>query len=128
MNEQATLYAARGRKFLAQASEELARNDLPQASEKGWGAAAQIIKAVGAERDWPHEQHRHLYRIVHQLSEQFSTQLNQDDLRVPFALAAELHTNLYEDHFPKEEVALRLARVTTMVERVEAILRNGTAA
>ena len=36
--------AARG--FLTQAREELAKGDLRQASEKGWGAAAQMVKVV----------------------------------------------------------------------------------
>ena len=39
---------------MEQANEELARDDLRQASEKGWGAASQIVKAVAEERGWEH--------------------------------------------------------------------------
>ena len=43
-------YRDQSRAYLEQANEELARDDLRQASEKGWGAASQIVKAVAEER------------------------------------------------------------------------------
>ena len=36
--------------FMAQASEDLAVGDLQQASEKGWDAAVQMLKAMASER------------------------------------------------------------------------------
>ena len=39
-------YQLAGRRFLTQARRELAEGDLAQASEKGWGAAAQVLKAI----------------------------------------------------------------------------------
>ena len=39
--------------------QELAAGDLPQASEKGWGATVQILKAVAEQRGWEHSRHRH---------------------------------------------------------------------
>ena len=47
-------YKKQSRIFLAQAFEELKKGDLPQASEKGWGAAAQMVKANAQERSWNH--------------------------------------------------------------------------
>ena len=44
----------RSRIFLAQAFEELEKGDLSQASEKGWGAAAQMLKAIAQEGGWDH--------------------------------------------------------------------------
>ena len=67
MNQQAFSYREQGKTFLAQASTELAQNDIRQASEKGWGAAAQMAKAIASERSWPHNDHRSLYRTVRQL-------------------------------------------------------------
>ena len=52
-------YQQASQRFLAQAKEELAAGDLPQASEKGWGATAQILKAVAEQRGWEHSRHRH---------------------------------------------------------------------
>ena len=51
---QAPQYRAAGRELLAQAKQELAAGDPRQASEKGWGAAAQMVKALAADRGWPH--------------------------------------------------------------------------
>ena len=41
-----TPYKNQSRVFLALAGDELSRGDLYQAAEKGWGAAAQIVKAA----------------------------------------------------------------------------------
>ena len=46
----AQTYQTASRHLLAQAHEELAAGDTRQASEKGWGAAAQIVKSVAARR------------------------------------------------------------------------------
>ena len=50
--QRTTTYREQSRRgvFLAQAHEELAKGDLQQASEKGWGAASQMVKAVAQER------------------------------------------------------------------------------
>ena len=122
MNEVATKYLDRGRKYLSQAGEEFAVDDLTQASEKGWGAAAQLVKAVGAERGWSHEQHRHLYAVVRQLFQE----TGEEDLRVEFALANQLHANFYEEYLDHEEVRFHLDGVERFVERLEAILANGS--
>ena len=58
--------------MLAQAYEEFAKGDFVQASEKGWGATAQIVKAIAQERGWPHDSHAELatlflYQIVNEL-------------------------------------------------------------
>ena len=39
-------YQQASQRFLAQAKEELAAGDLQQASEKGWEAAAHMLKAI----------------------------------------------------------------------------------
>ena len=49
---------------LAQARQELAAGDLPQASEKGWRAIAQILKAIAGQRGWQHNPHRRYHRII----------------------------------------------------------------
>ena len=42
--------------FLAQARQELDAGDLPRASEKGWGATTQILKAIAEQRGVSHHQ------------------------------------------------------------------------
>ena len=60
-----TYHVASGQ-LLRQAKVELAAGDVRQASEKGWGAAAQIVKAIAARRDWEHQtlQTETIWRII----------------------------------------------------------------
>ena len=43
-------YSHRSDTLIAQAGIELAAGDVTQASEKGWGAAVQMVKAVAEQR------------------------------------------------------------------------------
>ena len=60
-------YQQASQRFLAQANQELATGDLQQTSEKGWGAAAQMLKAIDEQRSWEHNHHRHYHRIISRL-------------------------------------------------------------
>ena len=61
-------YIASAREFLTRAHNYLAEGDLHQASEKGWGAAAHIAKAVAAARGWEYERHDDFHRHSEQVS------------------------------------------------------------
>ena len=50
-------YRQQARDFLAKAHEYLALDDLHQASEKGWGAAAWMAKAVAEAHGWAYTEH-----------------------------------------------------------------------
>ncbi len=52
-----TDYRHQAREFLVKAREYLAEDDLHQASEKGWGAACWMAKAVAEAQDWEYESH-----------------------------------------------------------------------
>ena len=54
-------YQLAGRRLLEQARNELAEGDTRQASEKGWGAAAQLVKAIAEQRGWEHKTHRQIW-------------------------------------------------------------------
>ena len=120
MDEAVETYVRRGRRFLAQASLELADGDLEQASEKGWGAAAQIMKAIAEQRGWRHGQHRQLFEVARRLAEE------QDDPRIVrlFRRASDLHVNFYEGRLSTEEIRTGLLRVSTLVEKVQQVLEG----
>ena len=50
-------YRQQARDFLVKARVYLAADDLHQASEKGWGAAAWMAKAVAEVRGWEYTEH-----------------------------------------------------------------------
>lgn len=108
--------------FLSQAFEELDRGDLPQASEKGWGAAAQMVKALAAERGWRHYSHFDLQRVVDRLYRES----NDFVLKGLFHSANSLHGNFYENRYSSAVIEDRLRRVERFVVRAEGFLESQT--
>ncbi len=116
-------YSTQCRLFYRQATEELARRDFRQASEKAWGAAAQAIKAVGEQRGIDHDSHRGLYNVLNA----FLADNDYDEtVRYGFGVANELHKNFYEGYLDAMGVEKRVEDVGRMIERI-AELSNGTA-
>ena len=91
MVQRTTTYREQARVFLSQAREELAKGDLQQASEKGWGAAAQMVKAIAQERGWHHRSHRSLQRAIGSLD----LETDDPDWITLFSAAESLHQNFY---------------------------------
>lgn len=113
-------YREASRRFLTQAHAELEAGDLQQASEKAWGAAAQVVKAAATLRGWEHDQHRHLWVAARALSNEADDQ----EIHNLFGAAHNLHTNFYENTFDADWVALNVERVERLVEKVEAMLEG----
>ena len=57
-------YASQAREFLRRSRAYLAAGDLHQASEKGWGAAAHMAKAVAAVNGWTYERHADFSQVL----------------------------------------------------------------
>ncbi len=104
-----------GREFLASARAHLAEGDLLQASEKGWGAAAQMVKSVAEDRDWPYNGHGELYVAIDRLADE----TGDPQLRDLFDSASALHANIYEGWMPREMVESSLGRVAELVAKLE---------
>ena len=110
-------YRSASRTLLAQARAELAAGDLCQASEKGWGAAAQMIKAVAQERGWPHDNHRALFRAVSRLR----GETGDSNIAGLFGLAHNLHVNFYENWEEARYVVDSLDDVERFLELLEPL-------
>ena len=106
-----------GREFLASARTHLAAGDLLQASEKGWGAVAQLVKSVAEDRDWPHNGHRQLYLTIDRLADE----TGDPQLRDLFATASALHANFYDGWMPPKMVESSLGRVTELVAQLQGL-------
>ena len=110
-------YRDTGREFLARARTYLAEEDLLQASEKGWGAAAQMVKAAAQARGWRHQSHRDLHVAINRLVEE----TGDPELGKAFGLANALHMNFYEGWLPHESVDAHLAEVAKLVDKLDAL-------
>ena len=113
----ADTYRIQSRAFLAKAHQELDQ-DLAQASEKAWGAAAEIVKAIADERGWEHRTHRALYAVVDDLVHE----TGDADLGTLFRAASDLHINFYESWYPRAFVESGIRDVERFVEKAERLL------
>ncbi len=111
-------YREASHRLLGQAHAELDAGDLRQASEKAWGAAAQMVKAAAQHRGWEHSSHRGLFLTINQLTDE----VGDPEIHDLFIFANGLHTNFYEDTFGADKVARYLDSTEEFVAKVEAIL------
>ena len=107
-----TEYRTAAAHLLEQARQELDRGDVRQASEKGWGAAAQAVKALAEDRGWQHKSHAALFNAVSRLARE----PGNDSLKSLFHVANSLHSNFYENTQDMAMVAAGLADVGKFVE------------
>ena len=113
-----TTYREQSRVFLEQAYRELREGDLHQASEKGWGAASQMVKAVADERRWDHSRHQDLFTAVSRLRRETGDRA----ISRLFEPANFLHTNFYEGTMDQDDVEDALERVGQFVDKLEALI------
>ena len=117
MTSQVEHYNSISRDFLTKARSYLSQDDLLQASEKGWGAAAHKVKSVAEARGWSHGGHRELWRAVNSLVDE----TGDTEIRRLFGLAGVLHTNFYEGWLPREAVDDYLSAVEELLRKVDAL-------
>ena len=117
-----TTYKEQSRILLTQAQEELGKGDLPQASEKGWGAAAQMVKAIADERGWRHFSHRSLQSTVSALRQE----TGDTELSRLFAFGESLHVNFYENGYTDVVIEDYLQQVERFVEKAEGLLNGAS--
>ena len=95
----------------------LADNDFPQASEKAWGAAAEMVKAIAEERGHYHISHRVLYQIVDDSAEE----TGDSELRRAFHVASDLHINYYERWLSSRYVRQGVTDVPAFIVKLEPL-------
>ncbi len=111
-------YQAAASQFLEQAFDELEEGDLRQASEKGWGAAVETVKAIAEQRGWEHQSHESLFDAANSLA----NELGDAGIRRDFQTASALHTNFYEGWQPEEMVRDGLSQVRRFVTTLAPLL------
>ena len=94
-------YRQTGRWMMDRAEWEFAQGDLIQASEKGWNAAAQFLKAIATQRGWGHESHAHLAQVANRLADD----MGNPEIADLFSTAKSLRANFYGGY--RSEAAVR---------------------
>ena len=84
-------YETQAQEFLSKARQYLAQGDLHEASEKGWGAAAHMAKAVALAQGWSYQTHAEFSVVLNEAT----LVTGNDRLRDLRGTANELHGNFY---------------------------------
>ena len=117
-------YRQQAREFLSKSRQYLAEGDLHQASEKGWGAAAWMTKAVAEAQGWQYERHP-----------EFNVTLNNarraigDSRLLGMAgIANDLHGNFYirRRFLDAESIALSLDQMAVLLDILEPLSQSAT--
>ena len=114
-------HAATSLRFISQSQEELEKEDLLQASEKAWGAAAHAMKAAAESRGWKHGTHRLLFDIAARIADETGDPEFYDIFRV----ASAMHQNFYEGWESAYTIQKSIERVQRLVEKMEALRLRG---
>lgn len=107
-------HEAQAREFIAQSREYLAQDKLHQASEKGWGAASHMAKAVAVAQGWPYTTHAEFSQVLNRARE-LTGNPNLNGMR---SIANELHINYYrrKRHLDAKSIGQDLASVAELLE------------
>ena len=102
------------REFLGKARDYLTAGDLHQASEKGWGAAAHMAKAVAVAQGWEYETHADFSVVLNQVWQA----TGNDRLRALRGIANDLHGDYYrrKRHLNAEVIGQDIESVAELVE------------
>ncbi len=115
-------FEVQAREFLLRAQEYLQQGDLHQASEKGWGAAAHMAKAVALSQGWRYETHAE-YNVVMSQARQAT---GNDRIRSLRGIANDLHGNYYRRrrHLNAEEIADDIESVAELLEALSPLVES----
>ena len=107
-------------KYLKEAEDFLAKGDYVQASEKAWGAAAQMVKALAAREGVELRSHGELHREVIKVAKE----VGDDGIRLLWQSAISLHQNFYENWLPPEMVEKNIEDVEKFVDKLKHLLHH----
>lgn len=116
------------RRFLEHAVLELAKEppERLQASEKGWGAISQAVKAVAKDRRWRSNAHRRTHAILNQIIyEQWGGTATATELHKDFLAVQALHTNYHENVSEVPNIQAGIQSAQRLVDWLEQVRQDG---
>ena len=111
---QVQTYQDASRTLLTQAFAELEQGDTRQASEKAWGATAQMLKSIAQHRGWERRGHWLIRRVASRLADETG---DAEILRL-YRVASDLHTNFYEGTDTAADVKAGLEDVRRLLDKL----------
>ena len=112
-------YRQQARQFLSKSRQYLVDDDLHQAGEKGWGAAAWMAKAVAENQGWDYRTHDRFRQVLYQ------AQRVSGDARLTYlpAVANELHGFFYtrKRFLNPDAIGRHLDLIATLLDILEPL-------
>ena len=116
-------YRQQAHHFFGKSREYLAEGDLHQASEKGWGAAAWMAKAVAESRGWEYGRHEQFNVVLDRVQD-----LTGNDRLIELrGIANDLHRNFYTPSrfLSSVSIGTGLERVAELLDLLEPLTEGG---
>ena len=107
------------RRLILQAPGELERGDRLQATEKIWGALAQMLKAHGQQRGWMNPGG---HRTVGHIASQLHLEYDEIDVVSAYLAADNGHRNFYDNEMSPAEIEGIMAVVSRVLPELESAL------
>lgn len=114
-------HAELGEKYLRHAEDQYEMGDLPQASEKAWGAVAHYLKSVAKQRGWRNSSHSDLSDIATDLA--YETK-DPERVHILYAAMNGLHANFYEDWLSDQVVGQSIDGARELLSLLESRTRS----
>lgn len=111
-------YLKLNHKYLSEGESLLRGGDFVQASEKFWGAAAEMIKAIAASRGEELRTHADLWSFVTKLRDE----VKKPELTTLFGLAGTLHQNFYEASMTSEAVKDHAEAIKRFIDELKRMM------
>ena len=109
------------RRLIQQARDELEAGDRLQATEKAWGALAQVLKAHGQQRGWLNLGG---HRTVGHIARQLHAEYREIDVLLAYVAADDGHRNFYDNEMSPPEIAEIIVTVANVLPGLERALNE----
>ena len=109
------------RRLILQAPDELERGDRLQATEKIWGALAQLLKAHGQQRGW---MNLGSHRTVGHIAQHMDIEYDEMPVLRAYVAADNGHRNFYDNEMSPPEIEGIITIVSSVLSDLERALRE----
>ena len=120
MPDATQIHVQQSRDFFAKARRYLEEDDLHQASEKGWGAAAHMAKAVAMAQGLSYERHDEFFKVMYEAQRL----TGEPRLRAWGNTASALHGFFYltKDLLDHDAISGNLDDVNSLLDALETLV------
>ena len=117
-------YRQQAHAFLARAREYLAADDLHQASEKGWGAAAWMVKGLAVTQGWEYREHAQFAVVCRNASDLTGNERLLDLTEIAYGLHRGYYTR--KMFLSDRTIARNLDQMTEFLDALEPLTEPGS--